>query len=389
MVMSGTPLFSDLDLSNSGIPTLDPDIYKNDGIYVGEAKIEAKLKNGKYKCRLPDGRIFQARPSHATGETIYPSGTPVLAICYNADSFILGRIRSTKDEASSDGEVETDSADKAIGNSGDASLRPANPKEDTPASVTVTGGGVVAVRSTGENNITLHPGGLCVHRSETLRQLNHGYSFDSGKLPGKVGSVGLSTISTHKYTDRVGPARTEVRVKNGKVGNPVVHEFSVNNLVTAGGVTTGAANFKWTVDGTGNWQITSANTIKFGDFANEPIVLGKQYVTLTKALILDQTTINAANLAAMATLTPLLTTALTLTLSIPMTSIGNFMGLVILYPSLIAMAAAFTALYTASTTNLTAQQLLYLTPYGITNELVLSDLMSTQKILASPFPIIE
>lgn len=388
MVMSRTPLFADLDLSNSGSPSLDPDIYKDDGIYVGEAKIEAKLKNGKYKCRLPDGRIFQARPAHATGETVYPSGTPCMAIAYNADAFIIGRIRSTKDENTEDGEVETDEADKAIGNAGDATLRAADPSGDPLASVTVTGGGIVAMRSTGETNMTLHPGGLCVHRCETMRQLNHGYSFDSGKVAGKVSGVNLQTLSTQKFTDKVGPVRAEVRVKNGKVGS-AVHEFSVNNLATAGGATTGTANFSWSIDSTGNWQITSANSIKFGSLANEPIVLGRQYVTLTKATIADQTAINAANLAAMQTLSPLLITALTLTLTVPGVSIFNFLGLAILYPALITMANAFSALYTASTTNLTALQTTFLTPTVAFNELVLSDLMSTQKILSPPGVVSE
>lgn len=369
--------------NDKGVPSaVSTNRYK--GVFVGEAKITSVKKNGKYGIAADGNTQPDARPVFNMGENVLTEGVAVFVISYNGESWILGRLRVTKDEQPTNGVPETDKS-PVVGNKGDATLRPhSTDDENLTPEMTVTAGGVAKMKATGATNITLHPHGeRIIQRSQSLLAYTDGYRIESGRKSGKSGGVNTDTQTVQTFVTKAGPARTEIKVSNGKsVGS--VHSMEVRSVVTAAGATTGLRNFKWGIDDTGNWGVDNAASIKFGNIATEPVVLGTQYVTLQKALILDQTVLNAANIAAMATLTPLLTTAYTLTLSIPFTSIANFLGLNILYPALIAMSAAFTALYSASTANLTAQQLLYLTPLGITKELVLSDWVSTQKI--APFP---
>ena len=250
--------------------------------------------------------------------------------------------------------------------------------------MSVTPGGVAKVQSTGATNITLHPHGeRIIQRSQSLLAYTDGYRIESGRKSGKAGGVNTDTKTVQTFVTKAGPSRTEIVVANGKsVGS--VHAFGIGNVVTASGATTGTRTFKWSIDESGNWKIGNASTVKIGDIANEPLVLGSQYVTLQKALIADQTTKNAANISAMATLTPLLTEAFKVNLSLPFTPAGNFLAHQILFPALIAMSSALTSLYTASTTNLNTQQATFLSPLGTTKELVLSDWVSTQKIAPIP-----
>lgn len=389
--MADSILFDDIDTTKSGVPSLFITVHKKQGEYVGEGKIEGKLKNGKYKVRIANGTVIQCTSLHSTGETMYPTGIPVIVYTNNADGYILGRVRPVKDENQSDGKVETDESD-VIGNPGDAMLQPHSTKEEgNNARVIVTAGGVVKIRASSGCQTSYYPStGQKLDRCESLLAYSDAYRIESGRKAGKKGGVVYKASTKEEYVDAVGPVRNRVKVENGDVGSNK-HEFSVSSIATTAGTTSGLTNFKWEIDGSGNWTISHCKTLSVkGLGPSEPVVLGKQYVALQKALILDQTAINAANIAAMSTLTPLLSTALTLTLALPFTSIGNFFGLMILYPSLIGMTAAFSALYTASTTNLTAQQLLYLTPIpGVTNELVLSDYFTSTKLPALPGVVLE
>jgi hypothetical protein len=375
-------MFPDLE-DDGGVPSaVSTNRYKD--IYIGEAKITSVKRNGKYGISVHGNAQPDARPVFNMGENVLTEGIAVLVLSYNGEAWILGKLRVTKDEEPDDGVPTTDTS-PVVGNKGDATLRPhTTDDENLTPEITVTAGGVAKMKATGATNITLHPHGeRIIQRSQSLLAFTDGYRIESGRKSGKAGGVNTDTQTTQTYVTKAGPARTEIVVKNGKsVGS--VHEFSVRNVATAAGVTTGLKTFKYSISDSGSWDIDNASSINLGNFATEPLVLGTQYTNLQRALVLDQTVMNAANVAAMSTLTPLLTTAYTLTLALPFTSIGNFFGLMILYPALIAMSAAFSALYTASTANLTAQQLLYLTPYPPFKELVLSDWISTQK--TAPFP---
>lgn len=375
-------MFPDLE-NDAGVPSaISTDRYKE--LYVGEAKITSVKSNGKYGIAIHGNTQPDARPVFSVGESVLTEGIAVMVIVYNGEAWIIGKLRVTQDDEPDDGVPTTDKP-KVIGNKGEVALRPATTDEEslTPY-MSVTPGGVTKMQSTGATNITLHPHGeRIIQRSQSLLAYTDGYRIESGRKSGKAGGVNTDTKTTQTFVTKAGPARTEIVVANGKsVGS--VHAFGIGNVVTAAGTTTGTRTFKWSIDENGNWQVGNASSIKMGNIANEPLVLGTQYVTLQKALIADQNTKNAANIAAMSTLSPLLIEAFKLNLLLPFTSIGNFLAHLILFPALIAMSSAFTSLYTASTANLTAQQVAFLTPLGITKELVLSDWVSTQKI--APFP---
>lgn len=384
MRYSGHAGFCFPDLENDGgVPrAVTSDRYKD--IYVGEAKITSVKKNGKYGVSAHKNIQPDARPVFNMGENVLTEGIPVFIISYNGESWILGRLRATKDEQPDDGVPETD-ASAVVGNKGDATLRPhSTDDENLTPEITVTAGGVAKVKATGATNITLHPHGeRIVQRSQSLLAYTDGYRIESGRKTGKAGGVNTDTKTVQTFVTKAGPARTEIVVANGKsVGS--VHAFNIRNVATAAGTTTGLNTFGWSIDESGNWQVGNASTIKLGDIPNEPLVLGTQYVTLQRSLISDQTAKNAAGVAAMTTLTPILTSALSAALSLPLTPIGNFAAISALLPALVTMTAAMTALYNASTSNLIAQQTAFLTPLGISKELVLSDWITTQKIAPIP-----
>ena len=375
-------MFPDLE-NDSGVPSaISTDRYKN--LYVGEAKITSVKENGKYGISIHGNSQPDARPVFSVGESVLTEGIAVMAIVYNGEAWILGKLRVTQDDEPDDGVPSVDKP-KVIGNKGEVALRPATTDEEnlTPY-VSVTPGGVTKVQSTGATNITLHPHGeRIIQRSQSLLAYTDGYRIESGRKSGKAGGVSTDTKTVETFVTRAGPSRTEIVVANGKnVGS--VHAFGIGNVVTASGSTTGTRTFSWNIDDSGNWKIGNASTVKVGDVANEPLVLGTQYVTLQKALIADQTSKNTAYVSAMATLTPLLTEALKASLSTPFSPIGTFLAQQILFPALISMASAITSLHTTSTSNLTTQQSTFLTPLGTAKELVLSDWVSTQK--TAPIP---
>jgi hypothetical protein len=384
-----SPLFADHDVPDmpSAVST---DLYKKDGIYVGEAIIKRVLKNGKYRITTHDNRNFDSRAVFNLGENVLPKGIAVFAICYNGEGFIIGRVRATNDEAKDSGETDTDRS-TTIGTEGDATLRPHTTKDDeTTAEVTVTRGGVVKVRATGATNMVLHPHGeRMIQKCQTLLAFSDAYRIESGKVSTK-GGVSLTALTTQEYKDKVGPARTEVRVKNGTVSGTTVHQFSVDTLVTAAGATTGVGNFKWTIDNTGTWQISNTLGIKFGQLANEPVVLGTQLVTFLKALIQDMTTVRTT-LTTMGAALAAAGTAVTSGLVGPQLMITPVVG-----AALVAFAAATTAAMApvtagmaASIAGLSVNQTLYLTPLGVSKELILSDFFATQKIVPIPGVISE
>lgn len=376
-------MFPDLE-NDSGVPSaVSTDRYKN--LYVGEAKITSVKKGtGKYGISIHGNSQPDARPVFSVGESVLTEGIAVMVIVYNGEAWILGKLRVTQDDEPDDGVPTTDKP-KVIGNKGEVALRPATTDEEslTPY-MSVTPGGVAKMQSTGATNITLHPHGeRIIQRSQSLLAYTDGYRIESGRKSGKAGGVNTDTKTTQTFVTKAGPSRTEIVVANGKsVGS--VHAFGIGNVVTASGTTTGTRTFKWGIDESGNWQVGNAASIKFGDIANEPLVLGTQYVTFQKSLISDQTTKNAAGVAAMTALTPLLTGALNAALSLPLTPIGNFAAISAFLPAMVAMTAAMTALYNASTANLIAQQTAFLTPLGVSKELILSDWVSTQKIAPIP-----
>lgn len=380
------------DLYAPEIPSaISSDLYKSDGIYVGEAIIKRVLKNGKYRITTNDNRNFDARGVFNMGEVVFPVGIPVFCLVQNADAFIVGRVRPTKDTGSDDGEVDTDRSD-TVGTEGDATLKPHSPDEkNISGQVTVTRGSVVKVVSTGATSITLHPHGeRIIQKCQTLLAFSDAYRIESGRITSKAG-VTLGALTEETYKDKVGPSRTEVRISNGQVADSVVHQLSVDSLVTAAGTTTGIPNFKWTIDSDGNWQIENASTIKVGDSASEPIVLGNQFVAFARAIVTEMNALRTA--------VTVLGTALAAagtTLASGAASAGAWPGPVGGQPVVAAFgtaaAAAGTAASVSATTssvNVTATQLQYLTPLGISKEAVLSDFFSTQKIAPIPIPFTE
>ncbi|MHC4647799.1 MAG: hypothetical protein ACYTBJ_20240, partial [Planctomycetota bacterium] len=252
--MSDSILFSDLHAPETPA-AVTTDLYKKDGIYVGEAIIKAKLANGKYKVTLNDNRIISCRAVFNLGENVFPPGIAVQVIVYNADGFIIGRVRPTEDNETDDGEVDTERS-PAVGTEGDATLKSHSTDDsNNRAEVTVTRGGVVKLVSTGATSIIMHPHGeRLIQKCQTLVAFSDAYRIESGRSS-STGGVSLNALTEETYKEKVGPVRTEVRIKNGHVDTSVVHQFSVDTLTTGGGVTSGVGNFKWTIDNTGVWSI--------------------------------------------------------------------------------------------------------------------------------------
>jgi hypothetical protein len=384
-----SPLFSDLD-SPDAPSAISSDLYKKDGIYVGEAIIKRTLKNGKYRITTHDNRNFDSRAVFNIGENVLPTGIAVFCICYNGEGFIVGRVRATNDEAKDDGETDTDKS-TTIGTEGDATLRSHTTKDDdATAEVTVTRGGVVKVRATGSTNMVLHPHGeRLIQKCQTLLAFSDAYRIESGRVSTK-GGVSLPALTTQEFKDKVGPARVEVRIKNGTVEGTTVHQFSVDTLTTAGGATTGVGNFKWTIDNTGTWQVLNTLGIKFGDVSNEPVVLGAQLVSLMKSLIAEMTAIRSS----LATYTGALTTAgaaasAAIAAAVIPTPASNAAAIGALGSAMASAGPSTSSALTKSAATVTALQSTYLTSAGASKELILSDFFATQKIAPVPGVISE
>jgi hypothetical protein len=193
------------DLHAPEVPSaISTDLYKNDGIYVGEAIIKRVLKNGKYRITLHDNRNIDARAVFNVGENILPKGIPVHCIVHNGDGFIIGRVRATNDEDKDDGSTDTDRSE-TIGTEGDATLRPHSANEkDITAHVTVTRGGVVKLVSTGATSFTLHPHGeRIIQKCQTLLAFSDAHRIESGRVTSR-GAVSLTALTSEAYKDKVG-----------------------------------------------------------------------------------------------------------------------------------------------------------------------------------------
>jgi hypothetical protein len=356
-------LFSDLEIPEMPSAISSKNYEK---LYVGEGVISKLLKNGKYEVKTHEGDIINCRGVFNIGETVLPSGIAVFVVTHNAEGWILGKIRATLDDDKDDGSVDTDKS-AIVGSEGDATLRPHLTSDDSISSeVTVTRGGVVRLKSTGATSITMHPHGeRLIQKCQTLLAFSDAYRIESGRVTSKAG-VSLTALTEEAYKDKVGPARTEVRIKNGSVDVTAltVHQFSVDTLTTAAGATTGLANFRWKVDSTGKWDVVNGLKINFGDIANEPVVLGSTLVKFLKALMSEMTSIRGAlstlgvDLAA--------TTVANLSLKMPLTG------------------AALTASAVKSSGAVTALQGVYLDSTA-----VLSDFFATQKLPPVPGVIKE
>lgn len=383
-------LFSDLHVESKP-SAIDTPVYKKDGIFIGEAIVQKQLKNGKYRIRTSQNKIFDARAIFNLGESVIPSGIPVIVIVQNADALILGRVRATRDDDGPDGDTDTDRS-TTIGTPGDAQLKP-QATEDTniTGEVTVTTGNVVKVRSTGATSITLHPHGeRIVQRCQSLLAFTDAHRIESGRKSGKAGGVQFDALTVESFKARVGPARTEVRVKNGKVDGSTVHQMSVDTLATSGGSTTGATRFKSSIDDTGNWTVGNCSKVKIGDQGNEPVVLGSQLVSLLKAIIQDMSTQRTA-LTSMSTALQAAGAAMAAVIGTP---VG--MAPPVIQAALLAWSAAVQAAHipniaaqTSSAATLALLQTQFLTPLGISKELVLSDFFSTQKVAPIPGVVSE
>jgi hypothetical protein len=383
-------LFSDVEVGQKP-SAVDSELYKSDGVLAGEAIIKQVLDNGKYRIAMHGNRLFDARAVFSMGENVLPTGIPVMAMAYNGDAWILGRLRATKDEDSSDGETDTDRS-TTIGTPGDAQLRPHVTDDDKiSAEVTVTTGGVTKVKASSATNMTLHPiGERIIQRCQSLLAFSDGYRIESGRKTGKAGSVSMGALTSESYKTKVGPARTEVRVKNGKVSGSTVHQLSVETLSTTGGKTLGTADFKWTVSSSGTWQVKNCKAVKFGQLADEPVVLGNKLVLLLKALITDMTTVRTG-LTALATAMAAANQTLAAALLPPLFLIPPLVGLAVFVLAQ-AQAIANTTMggvMGSSIAGLTITQTSYLTPLGISKELILSDFVSTQKIAPIPGVVSE
>jgi hypothetical protein len=383
-------LFADLKVSSKP-SVIDSDLYKSDGVIAGEAVVRQVLKNGKYRISMHGSHIFDARAVFGIGETVLPTGIPVFAVAYNGDAWILGRMRATSDTGNSDGSTDTDRS-TTIGSPGDAQLRPQSTEDkDVTGEVTVTVGSVVKVRSTSATNITLHPvGERIIQRCQSLLAFSDAYRIESGRVTGKSGGVEFGAITFETYKNKVGPSRTEVRIKNGQVKDSTVHQFSVDNLATSGGKTLGTSDFNWTISDTGDWQVINCSSMKVGDIANEPVVLGAQLVTLLKSLIMDMSTVRTG-LNSLGVAMGTANQALSAALTPPSFLIPPIVGAAV-YALSQAQAVANTtmaAIMTSSVANLTVTQSTYLTPLGVSKELILSDFFSTQKIAPVPGVVSE
>ena len=378
-------LFPDLKIDKKP-SVIDSDLYKGDGVMAGEAVVRQVLKNGKYRVAMHGSHIFDARAVFGLGESVLPTGIPVFVVAYNGDAWILGRMRATSDTGKSDGTTDTDRS-TTIGSPGDAQLRPqATEDKDITAEVTVTVGGVVKVRTTSATNITLHPvGERIIQRCQSLLAFSDAYRIESGRVTGKSGGVEFGAITFETYKNKVGPSRTEVRIKNGQVDGTTVHQFSVDNLATTAGKTLGTSDFNWTISDSGDWWVTNCSSMHIGDIANEPVVLGAQLVALLKSLIMDMSTVRAG-LNAMGTAMGAANQTLSIALTPPFFLIPPIVGAAV-YALSQAQAIANTTMagiMASSISNLTVTQTTYLTPLGASKELILSDFFSTQKIAPVP-----
>jgi len=386
MSMSESPLFGDMSHSESPSVIMS-DLYKEDGIYVGEGVIRQVMKNGNYKVALHDNRIIACRAVSSVGESVFPKGIAVFVVVYNAEGYLLGRVRPVTDAWKDDGEPENDKS-TTIGTEGDAQLRPHSLDDDTvTGEVTVTRGGVVRIRSTGATGITLHPHGeRIIQKSQTLLAFTDAYRIESGRTATKAG-VNMDALTEETFKNKVGPSRTEVVVKNGKVDGSTVHRFAVEKLVTAGGVATGTREFSWDIDESGNWYVDNVHSINFGDMSDEPVVLGNKLVALTKQLIQEMTSIRTALTAYTAALTAAGGGA-TSAAATP-TPPQNNAAILILANAMTAAGAPVAAVLGKSIASLTAAQTTFLTPMGPIKEAILSDFFSTQKTTPIPAAVIE
>ncbi len=385
MSMSESPLFGDLSTPESPSVIMS-DLYKEDGIYVGEGVIRQVAKDGSYKVALNDNRIISCRAVSNVGESVFPKGIAVFVVVYNAEGYLLGKIRPITDEWKDDGKPKNDKS-TTIGTEGDAQLRPHSLDDDTiTAEVTVTRGGVVKVKSTGATGITLHPHGeRIIQKSQTLLAFTDAYRIESGRTATKAG-VKMDALTEETYKNKVGPSRVEVNVKNGKVDGSVVHRFAVEKLVTAGGATTGTRRFSWGIDEDGNWYVDNAKTIGFGDIADEPVVLGNQLVSLTKKLIQEMTAVRTA----LTTYTAAIAAAGTAAMSAgPGSPFTNAAAITALASGVTAAGTPVAAALGQSIASLSAIQLEFLTPMGPSKEAILSDFFSTQKTTPVPAAVIE
>jgi len=386
MSISDSPMFGDMDTPDSPSVILS-NLYKDDGIYVGEGVVRQISKNGNYMVALHDNRVISCRAVSNVGESIFPRGIAVFVVVYNAEGYLLGKIRPVTDGWKDDGKTGNDKS-TTIGNQGDAQLRPHSlDDDDISAEVTVTRGGVVRIKSTGATGITFHPHGeRIIQKSQTLLAFTDAYRIESGRTATKAG-VKMDALTEETFKNKVGPSRTEVIVKNGKVDGSVVHRFAVEKLVTAGGSTSGTMNFSWDIDESGNWYVDNVKSINFGDTSDEPVVLGNKLVSLTKQLIQEMTSIRTA----LTTYTAALTAAgggATSAASTPLPPQNNA-AILILANALTAAGAPVATVLGKSIASLTAAQMTFLTPIGPIKEAILSDFFSTQKTTPIPSVIVE
>lgn len=382
-----SPLFADLITPNTP-SVLMTDTFKRDGIYVGEGVIKQVLKNGQYLVTTNDNRNIACRGVSNVGESIFPKGIAVFVVVYNAEGFVLGKLRVIRDEDKDDGTVEQDKS-TTIGSEGDAQIRPQTlNEENVDSEVTVTSGGVVKIKSTGATGITLHPHGeQIIQKSQRLLAFTDAYRIESGRLASKTGVV-LDVLTAETYKSKAGPSRVEIRVKNGKVDGSIVHRTSVENLVTGGGKTLGTRDFSSEIDDSGNWKIANTSSIKFGDASNEPVVLGNQLVTLLKQVITEMTSVRTALTTYTAALTAAGATAASTAGGAPLPP-NNQAAILTLSSALTSAGAPVAASLGKSIASLTVLQTTFLTAMGVSKELILSDFFSTQKVPPIPGVVSE
>ena len=355
--------------------------------YVGEAKVLSVDDNGLYTVVCSAGQ-FTGRPTFNIGENFLKSGVAVAITVCNREALITGRLRVTRDDLDRDGKVKQDKS-STIGSPGDATLRPhTTVDKDATSEVTVTGGNVVKVKSNSNTYMNMHPTNDAIQMAcSEFIQYTDAYRMQSGKTStSSATSATLNTITTQSFKSKQGSSRTEVTVKNGTVSGNVVHDFSVGSLSTGGGKTTGDVEFNWTIDKDGNWQVQNSKTIKFGDTADQAMVLGDELVALEKKLIAEMNALRTDMIAASATLlggasalTSVVAEYIKLTIDVPA-------GKLVLGPALVAFASTVTAAATTLTKSATKSKLsltalgkLYLLSKGVTKEKILSDYCSLQK----------
>ena len=370
--------------------------------FLGEAYVSGRDKHGFYKIMCSAGGPFLGRPIFNIGENILKTGIAVAVAIVNNEALILGKLRPVTDKLKSDGVATLDKS-AIVGSPGDATIRPhVSQDKDATAEVTVTGGNQVKLKSTGSTNITMHPSSELIRVAcQEYLAYSDGYRIQSGKTSTSSStSAKLDTVTTESYKDKVGPSRTEIIVKNGKVSLTAVHQMSVNSLVTTGGATAGTVNFQWEIGSSGDWQIKNAKTIKFGDKASEAMVLGDTLNSFLTSEISqvksDLQTIITSHNNALGIITPALTAVMSIITAL--TSILNAVPFMGLFTAVNATVATETAKLTAAIPQVAVAkaaipisvaqhsklQSQYLTGAGPVKAKILSDFCSLQK--TAPIP---